>query len=372
MKIGIVGGGLAGLSAAYDLLDAGHEVTIFEANEYTGGLASGFKDESWEWPLEHFYHHIFTSDDAIIGLVEELGIKDKLFFPRPITSIIYNDKITPFDYPIRWITFPGFNLWDVFRYGSVSAYLRFTKPWRSLEKETADNWLRRYYGTKIYEMIWRPILIGKFGPYYQDVNMAWMWARLHVRSMTLGYFEGGFQTIIDTLTNAVVERGGKIKLNSPVTNIKRENGQLTLTANDETAHFDQCLVTTSPGLMAKMAGGLGDNYLSGLTNLKSMSAVVMTLALNKPLLTEHNTYWLNIPAHSPDKSQNPIPFLALVEHTNYIDKKHYNNEHIIYLGDYVTPDHDYMHLDKGELEKLSCHSFEIAVSTYQLSLHLVL
>ncbi len=99
---------------------------------------------------------------------------------------------------------------DVARFGLVSAYLRFSKPWRKLEKETADNWLRRWYGDKIYEMTWRPMLIGKFGPYYQEANMAWMWARLHVRSPKLGYFEGGFQAFVDRLARAVEERGGEI------------------------------------------------------------------------------------------------------------------------------------------------------------------
>ncbi|MGD8804697.1 MAG: FAD-dependent oxidoreductase, partial [Chloroflexota bacterium] len=141
MRIAIVGGGIAGLTAAYDLLAAGRQVTVFEAGPATGGLASGFKDPSWEWPLEHYYHHLFTSDSDIIGLVEELGMKDKLFFPRPVTSVLYDGRIVPFDSPKAWITFPGFNLLDVARFGLVSAYLRFSNPWRRLERETADVWL---------------------------------------------------------------------------------------------------------------------------------------------------------------------------------------------------------------------------------------
>ena len=167
MKIGVVGAGITGLSAAYDLLGAGHKVTLFEADSNCGGLAAGFRDERWDWPLEKFYHHLFTSDNEIISLVNELGMKDQLFFPRPTTSVIYEGEIVPFDSPMRWITFPGFNLLDVARFGLVSAYLRFSKPWRKLEKETADSWLRRWYGDKIYELTWRPMLIGKFGPYYK-------------------------------------------------------------------------------------------------------------------------------------------------------------------------------------------------------------
>ncbi|MCP4428113.1 MAG: NAD(P)/FAD-dependent oxidoreductase [Chloroflexi bacterium] len=353
MKIGIVGAGLAGLAAAYDLLNAGHEVTVFEATDHAGGLAAGFHDEKWDWSLEKFYHHLFASDEAIIDLVEEIGMRDKLFFPRPTTSVVYDGKIVPFDSPWRWITFPGFNLLDVARFGLVSAYLRFTKPWRQLEQVTADSWLRRWYGDKIYEMTWRPMLIGKFGPYYDQVNMAWMWARLHVRTPKLGYFEGGFQAFADRLTAVVAQKGGLIKLNAPVAKIERitDNG-LRITSNGQRETFDVCLVTTSPGLLAKIAPDLPDDYLGQLLQLKSMGAVVMTLALERPLLPDNLTYWLNIPAHSPDKSQNDIPFLALVEHTNYIDKKHYGGDHIIYCGDYVTLDHPYFIMSQEELEEL--------------------
>jgi protoporphyrinogen oxidase len=353
MKIAIIGAGIAGLSAAYDLLAAGHEVVLYEAAGQAGGLAAGFQDESWEWPLEKFYHHLFTSDDQIISLVNELGMENKLFFPRPTTSVIYDGKIVPFDSPQRWITFPGFNLIDVGRFGMVSAYLRFSNSWRSLEKETADSWMRRWYGDKIYEMTWEPMLIGKFGPHYQEANMAWMWARLHVRSPKLGYFEGGFQAFIDRLVSAVEDRGGLIHYQSPVVSITNTGpDQFLLKAAGEEAVYDRILATISPSLLARIADSLPQGYSDNLRNLKSMGAVVMTLALREPLLTETGTYWLNIPAHSPDKRENEIPFLALVEHTNYIDKVHYGGDTILYCGDYVPADHAYFEMSQEELQEL--------------------
>ncbi len=352
MKTSIVGAGIAGLSAAYDLLNAGHEVTIFEASDHAGGLAAGFHDEEWDWYLDHFYHHLFQSDKAIIGLTEELGIRDKLFFPTPRTSIWHKGQIYPFSNPVDWFKFPGYNAWDFFRFGAVGAFLRYTKFWRMLERETAVTWTRRWYGQKIHDISWKPLLISKFGADYDQVNMAWLWARLHVRSFKLGYFEGGFQFFVDVLATAVEARGGKIKLNTPVEKIEPiTNHALRITANGKQETFDACLATTSPGLLAKITPDLPADYLAGLQQLKSMGAVALVLALKRPLLTD-GTYWLNLPAAAVDKSQTDIPFLALVEHTNYIDKKHYGGDHIIYCGDYIKPDHAYFQMSKDEIETL--------------------
>ncbi|MCP5101041.1 MAG: NAD(P)/FAD-dependent oxidoreductase [Chloroflexi bacterium] len=358
MKIGIIGAGIAGLSAAYDLLKAGHEVTVFETSHQPGGLASGFQDETWEWPLEKFYHHIFESDKAILEMADELGMVEDVFFPTPRTSILYEGDVYPFSNPVDWLKFPGYNLWDFFRFGVAGAFLRFSKFWRYLEGHTAVSWTRRFYGQKIFDISWKPLLIGKFGDDYEKVNMAWLWARLYVRSFKLGYFKGGFQAFVDGLATRVTELGGDIKLNCPVEKIEQgENGRITLTVDGQSHRFDTCLATTSPGLLSKLAPGLPQDYLGQLLNLKSMGAVVMTFALKRPLMADSNTYWLNIPANSPDKSKNELPFLALVEHTNYIDKAHYNGDNIIYAGDYVKPDHPYMQMSHEELEASFIASF---------------
>ncbi len=343
MNIAIVGAGIAGLTAAYELTKGEHHVVVFEAADKTGGLASGFKDEHWDWSLERFYHHWFASDDAVINLINEIGEEDKLFFPRPITSIWHKGKAYPFDSYLRAALFPHLSLFDKIRSGPVAIYLRLTRNWRPLEKHTAHKWLTRWLGQRAYQILWEPLLVGKFGDYYQDVNMAWMWARLHKRTPRLGYFVGGFQAFADALAARAQAQGAEVRLNTPIRGIEQapEGGGLTIRSPAGDEVFDRVIATVSPGLLARLAPSLPPDYLQGLHKLKSMGAVVLVLALKHRLTDGH--YWINLP------KGDGFPFLALVEHTNYVDSKHYGGDHVIYCGDYLKPDHEYFSMSHEAL-----------------------
>jgi protoporphyrinogen oxidase len=92
--------------------------------------------------------------------------------------------------------------------------------------------------------------------------------------------------------------------------------------------------------MAKLARELPDSYSAQLRALKSMGAVVMVLSLTQQLT---NYYWHNLPKEAG------FPFLAMVEHTNYISREHYGGDHLVYCGDYLNPDHPYFQLSKDAL-----------------------
>ena len=135
MNIAIIGAGYAGMSATYDLIRAGHKVTIFEAADHPGGLASGFKEPQWDWSVEHFYHHWFASDTHMLGLIEELGLSHKVLFPRPYTVLLHDGKWYPFDSIPQAIMFPGLG-WGLnkARFGLVGLYLRLTNNWQTLRE----------------------------------------------------------------------------------------------------------------------------------------------------------------------------------------------------------------------------------------------
>ena len=342
MKIAIIGAGFGGLAAAYDLEKAGHKVTVFESANYVGGLASGFKEPHWDWSVEKFYHHWFQTDSHMLGLIRELGWEDKVLFPRPLTVMYHDGNFYPFDSIPKALLFPGlgFGL-DKIRFGFVGLFLRLTNNWQALEKVTADSWMLKWAGKRVYEEMWKPLLIGKFGPYYQDVNMAWMWARIKARTTRLGTFEGGFQKFADLFADRLREMGVDVRLGTKVKSIKREQAGLAIEAGSVES-YDRVLVTASPALLAKLCPDLPQEYLKGLLELKSMGAVVMALSL-KHQLSEQGYYWFNLPKEAG------FPMLALVEHTNFVSAEHFGGEHIVYAGDYLEVGHRYFSMSDDEL-----------------------
>jgi len=350
-QIAIIGAGVGGMAAAWDFVRAGHTVTIFEGSDTVGGLASGFRKPGWDWSVEKFYHHWFQTDKDMLGLIKDLGWSDKVIFPLPKTVVFYNGNFYPLDSPLAALTFPGFKFFDMVRFGFVTVYLKFLAKWQPLERHTADSWMRRAYGERVYAMQFDPLLQGKFGPHYKDVNMAWFWARLKARTTRLGTFQGGFQAFCDSLADELRRRGVIIHLGTNVEKIEAGSPSgIKITAAGKVHQFDQVLATTSPGLLARMAPSLPQNYLQGLLSLKQMGAVVLVFSL-KNQLSRQGYYWYNIP-----KSAG-FPFLALVEHTNFVPAEHFGGEHIVYVGDYLDPSHEHFTLSKEELVKRFLPSF---------------
>ena len=228
-----------------------------KAADYVGGLAAGFKQPHWDWSVERFYHHWFLSDESIFGLLNELGLAGKVKILQPKTVAYYNGRFYPLDSPLAALKFPGYSFpFGMARFGFVTVFLRYLAGWQGLEKFTAHDWMRKWYGEQVYTSLFEPLLVGKFGPHYQDVNMAWMWARLKARTTRLATFTGGFQAFSDLFAERLRQDGVQIRLSTAVSQIEPlSSGTLRLHLPSGPEEFDGCLSTTSPGLMARIGAG---------------------------------------------------------------------------------------------------------------------
>lgn len=338
MKIAIIGAGFTGLTAAHELLKRGHEVTIFEKDGKPGGLAIGYQEKGWDWTLEAFYHHWFTNDDAVLNLAKELHYP--VLIRRPKTSSFIDGEIFQLDSPLTFLTFPKLSVVQRLRMAAVLGALRYNPFWKVLERFTAADVLPKTMGQKPYHILWEPLLRNKFGNFTPTISLAWFWARVTKRTPSLAYPEGGFLRFAETLASAVEKKGGTILYNADITEIKEGDGAVTL---GKQGGFDKVIVTLPSFAFLKLAPQLPEKYQRSLTKLQGIGAVVLVMRLKRPFFID-KTYWLNV-------CDTTAPVLAIVEHTNFMDKKHYNDEHLIYLGNYLPKEHTYFSLSAEELLK---------------------
>jgi len=341
MNIAIIGAGFTGLSAGYYLSKAGVDVTIFEVGDKPGGLASGFTEKKWKWSLEAHYHHLFLSDNVILDLAKEVG--QEIVFERPITSSLVEKKIYQLDSAASLLKFPKLPVIDRIRTGLVLFYLKYTTSWEPLEKYKAEKFLKALMGKRSWKVLWEPLFVSKFGKYSTEIPLSWFWARIKKRSAKLGYPVGGFQTFVEAIEKEIRKNRGKINYNSLVESIERKDKRLYLTVNGSRETFDRVICTLPTGEFAKVTKGLPSNYVKKLNQLTGIGAINMILSL-KSKFFEDGSYWLSI--------NDKMPYVAVVEHTNFIDKRNYNNENLLYIGSYMPPNHEYFGKSKEQLLKI--------------------
>ena len=355
MNIGIIGAGIAGLAAALRLTKAGHQVTLYEGAPFLGGQASTFDVGGGR--LEKGYHHLFTSDVDIIDLIEELGLTDRLAWIDSSVGIFHGGKIYDFITPKDLIKFKPLSLFSRIRLGLVTLYLRRYKNWRSLEKYTASEWIKKYAGAGAYNVVWGPLLRGKFGSYFDKVGMPWLWGKMHTRfasrgtglkgmqSEKLGYPMGSFAEIFEDLERKITFAGGRINLSTPVRDILIENGQAKGVligdgdGKDVLEYHDKILSTTPSYIFDKLVPELPDHYSYKLKNVDYLSAILVILVLKRPFT---NKYWLNI----ADRS---IPFVGLIEQTNFVSPELYGGNKILYISNYLDENNPLFHFSESDL-----------------------
>lgn len=359
MKVAILGAGFTGLTAALRLIQKGHQVTILEKESAPGGLAGGFKEKDWEWTLEKSYHHWFTNDSYALDLAKEVG--QSVLISHPKTDTYIKGGISTLDSPLSLLLFSYLPIIDRLRLGAGLFYLRTLKDVRKLEGKLALPWIKRWMGKAGARLIWEPLFQGKFGQFKDEIALSWFWARIKKRTSSLAYPEGGFQNFADRLAQKIESLGGKVIYDSQVTSLKSSGHSvdLTFSTKGQRLKFDTVISTLPTSVFIKIASQLPQDYTRKISSIPHLHALNLVLLLKEPFLKK--SYWLNV-------TDTSFPFLVLAEHTNFMDRKYYGENHILYVGNYLPEHHPFLKMSANELLQVFDPYLKRLNSTYHLSL----
>ena len=339
MRFGVIGGGVGGLGAAYELTKAGHFAAVYERAPFLGGLASTFDVGGGR--LERFYHHLFLSDTTIIDLLGELGLGDRLIWEKSKVGYLTDGRIHPFSTALDLLRFTPVPFLDRIRMGLVTLYLQRVRDWRKLEGVTAAAFMRRWAGERNYRAIWEPLLRGKFTIYAEDLGMPWLWSKFATRVASrrgplgaerLGYISGSWQVLVDELERRIVEAGGEVHAGAGVRRIQTLDSAVTGLVLDgdggeQEVPFD-AVIATVPSFVLPNLVDLPEDYAQMTRSIDYEGAVAVIWVLNRSLSP---IYWLNV-------ADEDIPFMLVLEQTNLVPPSEYGGKHVVYTANYVTRD----------------------------------
>ena len=348
MKVCVIGGGVAGMASAYRLMQRGHSVALYEASPYLGGLVRTF--EVGGTRLEAFYHHLFSTDTTILSLIDELGFGDRMRWIDSKVGWFTEGKIYPFVTPLDLLRFSPLPLLDRAKLGMMGLTLRKRDDWEEFEHVTAKDWIEKNVSKNVFDKVWGPLLHGKYGEAYDEIAMAWLWSKIHLRFASrkggplqkeqLGYLTGSFALYIEELERRLRDGGVDVHTNAPVERITAEGGRATgIVVNGTSVAADAVVAAVPSSIFKKMAPPLTPDYERRLDAVGWQFALCMVITLKQPL---SHIYWMNI-------ADRDMPFLAIVEHTNFVGPENYGGNHIVYISNYLEPGHEYFNLSEDQL-----------------------
>ncbi len=332
-RIGIVGGGLLGLSLADRLQKLGHAVTVFEAAPHFGGLASAWKLGDIIW--DRFYHVILLSDSHTHALLKDLDLSSEFVGVETKTGFYTDGKLYSMSNSVEFLKFPPLGLLSKLRLGLTIRHASKVTDWKALEKIPVVDWLRKWSGNRTTEKIWLPLLRAKLGESYRIASAAFIWAtiarmyaarRSGMKKELFGYVRGGYATIVDRFTRKLLERGVELIADAPVARIA-EGPKIELVSG-EVREFDRVIVTSAPALAAKLVPGLIADESAKLNDLTYQGIVCASLLLKKPL---SRFYVTNL-------TDDWFPFTGVIEMTALVDPAEFGGRTLVYLPKYVAPD----------------------------------
>ena len=360
----MIGAGVAGLTAAYRLTQAGHACDVYERWPGLGGQAATL-DAGGGVRLERYYHHLFTTDVHITRLFDELGLPDELEWRESTTAMLARGRLWPFTTPGDLLRFAPLPPLDRVRMGAVAVGLqRFASRAEPFERVTAREWIERWMGRAAWREVWGPVFRGKFGERAESIAMVWLWSKLRLRRGSdatderLGYPRSSWEVLLEALRARIEAAGGRVLVDRPAARLARDGDQWEVRAgapdsfraghdprefavDGEPERYDRVLATVPSDVFAQLVapGTLPEPYLRRLGETEYFTALCLLLEVDRQITPY---YWINVA--EPD-----VPFVGLIEHTNFIEPERYGGRRVLYLANYLPRGHELLTLTADEL-----------------------
>lgn len=331
-RIAVLGAGPMGLAVAYQLARDGHHPVIFEADDRVGGMTATFDFSGLN--IERYYHFHCISDHAFLTVLNELGISEKMHWVETKMGYWYQNRLQPWGNPVALAKFKGLSWTAKFRYGFHAFLSTKRNDWRPLDTVEATGWIQKWVGAEAYEVLWRRLFDYKFYEFSNNLSAAWIWSRIrrigrsryNLFKEKLGYLEGGSDTLLQAMRQAIEQHGGEIKLSSPVNKVIIEHGCVKGVEIAGIAHhFDKVISTIPLPYVAKIMPGLPQETLEKFKSIRNIAVVCVIVKLRRAV-TEN--FWLN--TNDPEMD---IP--GVVEYSNLRPL----DEHIVYVPFYMPGEH---------------------------------
>lgn len=362
-RIAIVGGGMLGMTLAPRLNQRGFDVTILEASPELGGLASPMKIGDYKW--DRFYHVILMSDSNLIGLLEELDLKDQVHWQTANTGFYTDGRLYSMSNVKEFLIFPPLKLFDRLRLGATIFYASRIKAWEKLERVPVAEWLTKLSGERTFNKMWLPLLKSKLGEDYRVASAAFIWAtiarmyaarRSGLKQEMFGYVDGGCSTVISKLKDLLNNGGIEILCSEGALRVE-SNGRSVkvLTQNGRELDFDDLLFTIQctelPGICPELSTSEKQRFSQVTYHGILCAAVVMKKPLAGYYITNITDEW--------------VPFTAVIEMTALVNNGSFGGNSLIYLPLYMSQDNPFWDKNDEEVKEAFLSALEKIYPSFQ-------